>query len=73
MTEVQVHVAIEASDVRAGTLHSHRRRGAESATFAYDTGYLARPDAYALDPELPLVAGARQTGVGRALFGAFTD
>jgi serine/threonine-protein kinase HipA len=67
-------VRIGSENVPAGQLWSHRRRGtAESATFAYHTDYLARPDAYALDPALSLVAGQQQTPAGRAMFGAFTD
>jgi serine/threonine-protein kinase HipA len=75
MTEsaTQVLVRIGEKDVSAGTLWSHRRRGAESATFAYDSAYLTRSDAYELDPALPLVAGQQQTPVGRAMFGAFSD
>lgn len=73
MTQVGVHVRIDGGDVLAGTLYTHRRRGVQSATFAYATEYLANPDAYALDPELPLHGGALQTRAGRALFGAFTD
>jgi serine/threonine-protein kinase HipA len=45
----------------------------ESASFIYNDGYLADPDAYALDPSLPLVTGSLQTPVSRALFGAFSD
>jgi serine/threonine-protein kinase HipA len=45
----------------------------ESASFIYSDGYLADPDAYSLDPSLPLVTGLLQTPVGRALFGAFSD
>jgi serine/threonine-protein kinase HipA len=71
--DVQVHVALGGEDALAGTLYSHRRHGTESATFTYDGGYFSVPGAYALDPELPLTAGAQQTPVGRALFGAFTD
>jgi serine/threonine-protein kinase HipA len=70
---VDVVVRIGRVDVLAGRLWSHRRRGAESATFAYDAGYLARPDSYALDPALSLVGGQQQTPVGRAMFGAFSD
>jgi serine/threonine-protein kinase HipA len=70
---VEVVVRIGHDDVPAGRLWSHRRRGAESATFAYDTGYLARPDAYELDPALSLVGGPQQTPAGRAMFGAFSD
>lgn len=42
-------------------------------TFAYDPSYLARGDAYALDPELPLVTGSSTTAVGKRIFGAFSD
>ena len=57
----------------AGRLYPHRRGGVESASFVYDDRYLADPDSYALDPALPLVTGALQTPVGRALFGALSD
>lgn len=73
MSEVEVVVSLTGIDVLAGRLHSHRRRAAESATFYYDETYLARPDAYALDPALPLVAGALHTPVGLNLFNAFRD
>ncbi len=70
---VEVLLQIGGEDVLAGRLFSHRRRGVESATFAYDTGYLGRSDAYELDPALKLLAGHQQTPVGRAMFGAFSD
>jgi serine/threonine-protein kinase HipA len=75
MTEsaVDVVVQIAGEDVLAGRLWTHRRRGSESATFAYIPEYLARPDAYELDPALPLATGQQQTPVGRATFGAFSD
>ncbi len=69
----QVVVAIDGADVLAGLLFSHRRGGRESASFSYDPAYLARPDAYALDPSLPLVQGGLQTPVGLAMFRAFAD
>ena len=70
---IEVVAQIGSENVLAGRLWSHRRRQAESATFAYDTAYLARPDAYALDPGLYLVDGQQQTPAGRAMFGAFSD
>lgn len=70
---VETIVRIGGDDVLAGELWSHRRRGRESATFSYATDYLGHPDAYELDPALPLVAGQQQTPAGRAMFGAFTD
>jgi len=73
MTQTEVYVALHGDDALAGTVYSHRRRGTESATFSYTSDYLSTPGAYALDPELPLAGGARQTRVGRSLFGALTD
>lgn len=69
----QVVVAIDGEDVVAGLLFSHRRGGRESASFSYVPAYLARPDAYALDPSLPLVQGGLQTPVGLSMFRAFAD
>jgi serine/threonine-protein kinase HipA len=73
MTSVSVYVRLGGADVRAGALHAYRRRGAQSATFSYASEYLALGQAYALDPALPLVSGAHQAGVGRSMFGCFTD
>lgn len=70
---VDVYVALGKRDLFAGRLYPHHRRGVESVSFIYSDGYLADPDAYALDPSLPLVTGSLQTPVGRALFGAFSD
>ncbi|HEX7290002.1 MAG TPA: type II toxin-antitoxin system HipA family toxin [Conexibacter sp.] len=70
---VDVIVQIAGEAVLAGRLWAHRRRGNESATFAYAPDYLTRADAYELDPALPLASGQQQTPVGRALFGAFSD
>ncbi|MGI8449850.1 MAG: type II toxin-antitoxin system HipA family toxin [Streptosporangiaceae bacterium] len=72
-SNVEVYVAVGGRNLLAGRMYSHRRRGAESASFVYNDRYLANPDAYALDPALPLVTGTLQTAVGRALFGAFAD
>ena len=72
-SDIEVHVALGDRNLLAGRMHSHRRRGSESASFVYDDRYLADPDAYALDPALPLVTGTLQTAVGHAMFGAFSD
>src|SRR6202047_4788563 len=71
--EIAVYVAVSKRNLLVGRLSPHRRRGVESASFVYDDRYLADPEAYALDPALPLVTGALQTPVGQALFGAFSD
>ncbi len=72
-SDIEVYVALGERNLLAGRMYPHRRRGSESASFVYDDRYLADPDAYALDPALPLVSGMLQTLVGRALFGAFAD
>jgi serine/threonine-protein kinase HipA len=71
--DIAVYVTAGQKDVLAGRLYPHRRGGVESASFLYDARYLADPDAYALDPALPLLSGTLQSAVGRALFGAFSD
>lgn len=71
--EVEVLVQIDAEDVLAGRLWSHRHHSNESATFSYAVDYLTRRDAYELDPSLPLVAGAQQTRTGQSIFAAFSD
>jgi serine/threonine-protein kinase HipA len=71
--DVEVHVAVGEVNLLAGQMYTHYHRGSESASFVYDARYLANPDAYSLDPALPLVAGSLQTPVGRRLFGAFAD
>jgi serine/threonine-protein kinase HipA len=71
--EVEVVVQLGGQDVVAGQMWSHRRRKAESATFSYSEEYLARDDAYPLDPLLPLGSGQIQTPLGRPIFGAFSD
>ncbi|HVA43084.1 MAG TPA: type II toxin-antitoxin system HipA family toxin [Acidimicrobiales bacterium] len=69
---VEVTVEIGGREVVAGTLWVHERRGA-SATFQYDPAYLADPDAYPLDPAIPLSSGSAHTPAGKAMFNAFAD
>ncbi|HTX86406.1 MAG TPA: type II toxin-antitoxin system HipA family toxin [Streptosporangiaceae bacterium] len=70
---IEVFVATGEKNIFAGRMFPHYRRGSESASFIYDDKYLANPEAYELDPALPLVTGTLQTPIGRALFGAFSD
>ncbi len=70
---IRISVQIAGEDVPAGRVWTHREGRSESATFAYLPDYLARQDAYELDPSLPLREGQQHTAVGQALFGAFSD
>ncbi|MGH9067997.1 MAG: type II toxin-antitoxin system HipA family toxin, partial [Acidimicrobiales bacterium] len=69
---IEVTVTVGDEEVLAGILWVHDRRG-QSATFAYDQTYLARPLAYQLGPTLPLGAGVVQTHPGKEMFDAFSD
>jgi serine/threonine-protein kinase HipA len=69
---VDVYVSIDGDDMLAGRLYAHAGRG-ESATFTYDTGYLADPRGHELEPALPLVGGPQQTEAGLGMFRSFGD
>jgi serine/threonine-protein kinase HipA len=71
--EVAVYVAAGQQDLLAGRMSAQQRGGAEAVVFSYDDSYLADPQAYPLDPALPLVAGTLQAPARRVLFGAFAD
>ncbi len=73
MTETRVHVRLSGETYSLEPFTTTDVAGVESSTFIYDVEYLVRPDAYALDPELPLTGGFLHTQARRALFGCFTD
>jgi serine/threonine-protein kinase HipA len=70
---VDVHVVVGDQELLAGRLWSRRRRGNESASFAYNDAYLSNPIAYALEPGLPLLVGQQQTAGERTMFAVFSD
>ena len=57
--------------VPAGTLWTRTRGARQTASFEYDSSWLARRDAFGLDPVLPPARGQFHTD--RPLFNAFTD
>jgi serine/threonine-protein kinase HipA len=71
-SEVTVYVDVGERTLPAGRLQP-AGDGGVPATFAYDDRYLADPDAYPLEPTLPLVPGPLQAPAGRPVFGAFAD
>lgn len=59
-----------------GTLHYDQNGAREHAAFAYDETWLAAPDRFAIEPNLPLVAGAqfhRKTSEGSVFHAAIAD
>lgn len=74
--EVDVFIDMSGSEpVRAGVLRASFSGGRNlaSASFTYDEAFLARSDAYAISPDLPLTTGRTYTGHNQNLFGAFSD
>ena len=51
---VEVYLEETQEPVLVGQAHFALRRGEVSTTFVYDTGYVASPISYAIDPNLPL-------------------
>ncbi len=59
-----------------GTLHHDQSGAREHAAFAYDAAWLAAPDRFALEPNLPLVAGPqfhRKAPAGSVFHAVFAD
>ncbi|MDC7789454.1 hypothetical protein J2S22_000535 [Rhodoplanes tepidamans] len=71
--EALVHLDFAGGPVLVGRLWSRVRKGRESASFEYDTGWLSRPDRFALEPALVLAPGPYHTGGERPMFGAIGD
>ncbi len=72
-TEVFVYVDIAGELHLVGRLWARVRKGRESATFEYDTGWLEYADRFSLEPALTLGPGPFHTPSGRSLFGAIGD
>jgi serine/threonine-protein kinase HipA len=69
-TEIEAHIDLGASTIRAGTAYMSTRRGVLSVTFTYDQVYLGRAGSRAISPDLPLDAGTIST---TGLPGALAD
>ena len=69
-TEIQVSIHSSHLALDVGVAHFHRGRASISTTFTYLANYLAHPQAYAIDPGLPLTLGAHHV---RGIPGAFLD
>lgn len=67
---LEVDLEIGGQTVHVGTAHFTRRGRGLTTTFTYSPAYLARPDAYGIDPALPLDVGRGHT---TGLPGVFAD
>ncbi|MDR2565800.1 MAG: HipA domain-containing protein [Bifidobacteriaceae bacterium] len=75
MTEVHVYLAASGGDVKAATVYTSVRRGRLTSVLGYEPAYLARSDAYSIDPAIPLMAGSWPSAgpLPRALLDAAPD
>ena len=67
---LDVHLAWHGESVRVGRLWARSKGNKETSSFEYSEVWRAHPAAFALDPALPLAAGAFHAD---GLFNAFTD
>ncbi|KHF24680.1 HipA-like protein [Solemya velum gill symbiont] len=72
-TEVYVYVDIAGTPHLVGRLWARVRKGRESATFEYDSGWLEYADRFSLEPALTLGPGPFHTPSGKPLFGTIGD
>ncbi|MGH7531659.1 MAG: type II toxin-antitoxin system HipA family toxin [Gemmatimonadales bacterium] len=68
-----IHIDLQGTTHRIGTLRAVASRQGERAGFEYDPAWLASPHRFALEPALRLTAGTNYPPNDRALFGAFSD
>lgn len=71
--EILVSVDLHGAPVFVGRLSWRSRKGRESASFEYDSGWLEHRERFALEPALALTPGPYHTAPGRSLFGAVGD
>ena len=69
--EILVFIELAGETVPVGTLWARSRRARQTAAFEYDRSWLARRDAFGIDPALPPARGPFH--IDRPLFSAFTD
>lgn len=68
---IEVFLSVDNDNVHVGTLRSSIRGTKETSSFEYSKDWLQYDGNFALDPELPLVAGTMYAK--NATFGAFED
>ena len=69
--EILVFMELDGETVPVGTLWTRTRGSRQTASFEYDRSWLARRDAFGIDPVLPPASGPFH--IDRPLFNAFTD
>lgn len=72
-TPYHLHLDIGATSCEVARVWLHEEGQRESATLTYSEAWLSHPQAYAIDPSLPLQAGMFHTRPDQRLFGCLAD
>ena len=70
---IYVHLDLDGKPILVGTLFARFRKRRETASFAYDEGWLKHPSKFALEPALHLDGMPYHTRQDQAMFGSIGD
>lgn len=73
MSDIEVHLSLDGTTTRVGTLYRHAARGRESVVFEYHADWLSYPARFSLEPALTVGEGQFHPGAGRDMFGSIGD
>jgi len=73
VNDIEVHISLDETTYRVGTLYRQAARGRESVTFAYHEDWLVNAKRFSLEPGLHVGEGAFHPGGDREIFGAIGD
>lgn len=73
MPDFEVHIDLNGQTKLVGLARTNRVRGKETIGFEYAFSWLSDPDAFPLEPALPLTRGTFNPVVGQAIFGSIGD
>ena len=73
LANIEVHVDLDGTAQRVGTLRRRPGRGQETVTFEYHADWLEGADRFSLEPALQLTKGAFAPANGAPLFGSIGD
>ncbi len=73
MPDIEVHISLDGTTIRIGTLYRRAARGRESVVFEYHPDWLAYPARFSLEPALSVGEGQFHPGAGRDMFGSIGD
>lgn len=73
MADIEVHVDLAGETRLVGLARQNLARGAETVVFEYAEAWLGDPQAFALEPALPMTRGSFPPARNQAIFGSLGD